>query len=245
MPSSFSKSLADRRVSGFGCAQIVDVGAGLALRLVLDQRPLERPRMHAVDRPPAWRCGWAPRSPWRRPTEAPQSWRDEPNGRSGESCSPSAEDVAHQVLDAVGLHTLGLGGARVAALVGRHGMERAREGRQHLVPGARVFRKAVQEQDERRAGIAHGAHMQVDAVHPHRSVCRMGRAPRSCATLRVPKRRGRVEAWVPPCDKRIPLRGAGPGAIGRPGRGREHARGSPHAEDQGQPAPSSRWTAMR
>ena len=75
------------------------------------------------------------------------------------------QHVPHQLLDAIGLEPLGLGGARIAALVGRHGVERAGEGRQHLVPGAGVFGKAVQEEDQRRTGLAHGARVELDAVH--------------------------------------------------------------------------------
>ena len=147
-------------------AQIVHVGAGLALRIVLDQRALEGPGMHAVDHHQlgdAVGSGNCRRiADGRTPVVPDQAER--PIRRQAIA---QRQHVAHQVLDPIGFQTLGLGGAGIAALVGRHRVKRPGEGRQHLVPRARVFGKAVQEQDQRRLRITHGARVRARCRLPH------------------------------------------------------------------------------
>ena len=74
------------------------------------------------------------------------------------------QDIPDEILNPVGVYPFRLGRAEVAALVGGHAMVRAGKSRQDLVPGAGVFGKAVQKQDERRARVAFSADRDVDAV---------------------------------------------------------------------------------
>ncbi len=55
------------------------------------------------------------------------------------------QHIAHQVLDAVGLHALGLARQAIAALVGRNGVIAVGEGGQDVGPAAGVLWKTVQE----------------------------------------------------------------------------------------------------